>query len=378
MFCKDLNTSSTTVSQYIIDVFLIVCKHCREIQYIRLWPHRQYLVGSINLLLVVFFTGFFNNKNYCILPILSLNICDMCVGYFCSMKKGVVYLSQSNISVSGPKLRCCIGTEHFQMMPSIDVWSTDSKSLIYNINSATPCCELNRSQKLSFETPQDLCPSICDPSAAGETLQQACHQTHWHQSVLHVAVWHNTAGVALWPGGKSASMAVAALALITHTPTHYSSPWGDADRGTRVSVWSGSFSQGGGGGHTRQWKKLFTDGPLKKPTAAKQCSRWAVWGVEAIMSFNCLHYGRWFESMWSTNKFFSFHYVQILFQGGIRWHYSFFLRCHCGCMSFTSSAFSGNCNNCSRNGNKQRDETVSETRTRCHSSLSLFLPLLYI
>lgn len=100
-----------------------------------------------------------------------------------------------------------------------------------------PICELNCSQMLSLETPRGHCPSFCDPSAAGKTLQQACHQALWHQSVLHVAVWHNAAGVALWPSGKSGSIAVAALALITHTPTHYSSPWGDADRGTQASMW---------------------------------------------------------------------------------------------------------------------------------------------
>lgn len=85
-----------------------------------------------------------------------------------------------------------------------------------------------------------LCPSSCDPSAAGESLQRACHQAHWHQSVLHVAGWHITAGLALWPGGESSSIAVAALALIMHTPTHYSSPWGDADRGTGTSIRSTS------------------------------------------------------------------------------------------------------------------------------------------
>lgn len=110
-----------------------------------------------------------------------------------------------------------------------------------------------------------LCPSSCDPSAAGETLQQACHQAHWHQSVLHVAVWHNTAGVALWPGGKSSSIAVAALALITHTPAHYSSPWGDADRGTRASIWSTSAHSVEVAIHG-----LFTDGLLKKPLV-EQC-----------------------------------------------------------------------------------------------------------
>lgn len=125
------------------------------------------------------------------------------------MKKGIV---------SGPKLGCCtsIRVENPKMIPSPNVnykWSTESKGVIYNINSATPCCELNCSQMLSLKTPQGRCPSFCDPSAAGETLRQACHLAHWHQSVLHVAVWHITAGVALWPGGKRGSIAVAALAL---------------------------------------------------------------------------------------------------------------------------------------------------------------------
>lgn len=47
-----------------------------------------------------------------------------------------------------------------------------------------------------------------------------------------------------------------------------------------------------GGGDTHQWKTLFTDGPLNKPTASKQCSYWAVWGIMEIMCFNCLPFGR--------------------------------------------------------------------------------------
>lgn len=93
--------------------------------------------------------------------------------------------------------------------------------------------------------------------------------------------------MALWPGGKSGSIAVAALALIMHTPTHYSSPWGDADRGDPGLRLMHIFSQCGGG-NAQPCKTLFTDGPLKKPAAAKQYSNQAVWDVEAIMDFNCL------------------------------------------------------------------------------------------
>ena len=126
----------------------------------------------------------------------------------------------------------------------------------------------------------------------GETLQQACHQAHWHQSALHVAVWHNTAGVALWPGGKSGSIAVAALALITaHTNSlQLTVGWcWQRDPGLHLK----HIVSQCGGGDAHRWKTLFTDGPLKKPTAAKQRSRWAVWGVEAIMGCDCLAHGHW-------------------------------------------------------------------------------------
>lgn len=126
----------------------------------------------------------------------------------------------------------------------------------------------------------------------GETLQQACHQAHWHQSALHVAVWHNTAGVALWPGGKSGSIAVAALALITaHTNSlQLTVGWcWQRDPGLHLK----HIVSQCGGGDARRWKMLFTDGPLKKPTAAKQRSHWAVWGVEAIMGCDCLAHGHW-------------------------------------------------------------------------------------
>lgn len=83
---------------------------------------------------------------------------------------------------------------------------------------------------------------------------------------LHLAVSRSTVGVPLWPGGESSSIAAAALALITHTAAHYSSPWGDADRGARASV----------GGRTWQRKMLFTDGSIKKPTVSKQCFGCAV------------------------------------------------------------------------------------------------------
>lgn len=78
---------------------------------------------------------------------------------------------------------------------------------------------------------------------------------------LHVAVSRSTVGVPLWPGGKSDSIAAAALALITHTAAHYSSPWGDADRGARASI----------GGRTWQQKMLFTDGSIRNPTVSKEC-----------------------------------------------------------------------------------------------------------
>lgn len=51
-----------------------------------------------------------------------------------------------------------------------------------------------------------------------------------------------------------------------------------------------------GGGRAWQWKTLCTDGPLKKPTAAKQCSGWAVWDAEAIMGFNCSPHGNYSNS----------------------------------------------------------------------------------
>lgn len=99
--------------------------------------------------------------------------------------------------------------------------------------------------------------SLSDPSAPGAALQQDCREAPWHQPALHVAAWHNAAGAALWPGGERGSMAVAALALITLTSSHYGSPWGDADGGTRAVVWSASPSQcGGGDAHhsaTRWW-----------------------------------------------------------------------------------------------------------------------------
>lgn len=62
-------------------------------------------------------------------------------------------------------------------------------------------------------------------------------------------------------GGESASVAAAALALVPHTPTHYSSRWGDADRagrGLRVRA------RGGGPAHG-------ADGPLE-PTGGGERS----------------------------------------------------------------------------------------------------------
>lgn len=159
--------------------------------------------------------GCTDNKNYSELPNLSFNRPIWECYFFMKWQNGFWR------SVSEPKLGT--KTEHFQMLncPNVNhMWSTESKGVIYNINSSAPCCELNCSLMLSLETPRGLRPSFSDPSAAGETLQQACHHAHWHQSVLRVAVWHNTAGVALCPGGKSGSIAVAALALITHTHTN--------------------------------------------------------------------------------------------------------------------------------------------------------------
>lgn len=96
---------------------------------------------------------------------------------------------------------------------------------------------------------------------------------------------------ALRPSGRSGSVAVAALALVTHTPAHYSSPWGDADRGAWAPDLKHIVSQFGGGG--ARWRKmLFTDGPLKEPTAAKRGSQRAVC-AEAIMCGSCLPCGHW-------------------------------------------------------------------------------------
>lgn len=62
-----------------------------------------------------------------------------------------------------------------------------------------------------------FCPSFSDPSAAGETLQRARHEAHWHQSVLHVAVWHSAAGAHYGLVAGGGSIAVAALAIIMLT-----------------------------------------------------------------------------------------------------------------------------------------------------------------
>lgn len=138
-------------------------------------------------------------------------------------------------------------------------------------------------------------------------------------------------------------------------------------------------------------KTLFTDGPLKKPTAAKQCSGWAVWDVGAIMGFNCLPRGRYSDSetCGQINQiiciiFYAYLFLFLLsahcfpknkkmyFQGPI-WHYSFLLSCGGHYMTFISNV--NNCNNCSSNSysSKHRDETGSEAHTGCHSSLCIFI-----
>lgn len=136
------------------------------------------------------------------------------VGFF----RNHVCISQKSGVVSALKLMILIP----------NVWSTESKGVIYNINSAAPCCDLNCSQMLSFETPQGLCPSSCDPSAAGRLYSRPAIKLTG-TSLFCMCLFDTTQQE--WYYGL-----VAALALITHTATHYISPWGDADRGTRTSV----------------------------------------------------------------------------------------------------------------------------------------------
>lgn len=204
------------------------------------------------------------------------------------MKKGAVYVSHSNVSVSGPELRCCIDTS--QIAPSPNMWSKESKSVIYNINSAAPCCELNCSQMLSFETPRGLLSlflwSICcwGDTAAGlpsSSLAPVCF-------ACVCLTQHSRSGIMAWwqerlnsCGGISFHFAHTNSLQLT---VGWCLQW---DPGLHLK----HIVSQCGGGDPRQWKTLFTDGPLKKPTAAKHCSRWAVWDVEAIMGFNCLPYG---------------------------------------------------------------------------------------
>lgn len=200
------------------------------------------------------------------------------------------------VSVSGPNLRHCIANraENIQMIPSPDVNMVNREQRCYlQHNFCRPMlwAEL-QAKRCHLRLHGAFVPLSVIHLLLGETLQQACHQAHWHQSVLHVAVWHNTAGVALWPGGKSGSIAVAALAFITaHTNSLQLTVWWcwQRDPGLHLK----HIVSRCGGGDARRWKMLFTDGPLKKPTAAKQCSRWAVWGVEAIMGCDCLARGHW-------------------------------------------------------------------------------------
>lgn len=172
--------------------------------------------------------GFIDNIIYSILLILPFMIWECLILLLNEKKRFVgfcrnhVYISQNSGVVSALKLMILIPNCGQQR----------AKVLFYNINSAAPCCDLNCSQMLSFETPQGLCPSSCDPSAAGRLYSRPAIKLTG-TSLLCMCLFDTTQQE--WHYGL-----VAALALITHTATHYISPWGDADRGTRTSVWSTS------------------------------------------------------------------------------------------------------------------------------------------
>lgn len=168
--------------------------------------------------------------------------------------------------MSGLNLRCRISTrpEHFQMTPSLNMWSTESKGVITYFSRPMSWAE-SQPNSVIWDTTGAFVPL----PVIHLLLERHCSRPAIKltgTSLFCMWLFDTTQqAVALWPGGKSSSIAVAALALITHTPAHYSSPWGDADRGTRASIWSTSAHSVEVAIHG-----LFTDGLLKKPLV-EQC-----------------------------------------------------------------------------------------------------------
>lgn len=170
----------------------------------------------------------------------------------------------------------------------------------YNVFQPPHVVSWNAAKRCHLRHYRGLCPSSCDPSAAGETLQQACHQAHWHQSVLHVAVWHNTAGsgiMAWWQEQLNSCGSISSH--YTHTSSlQLTVGWcWQRDPGLHLK----HISSQCGGGDTRaiHWWTV------------KEASRRAVWDAEAIMCFllSVLWIRIWFESMWLNKCLIFLDYV---------------------------------------------------------------------
>lgn len=105
-----------------------------------------------------------------------------------------------------------------------NVQSAESRGVIYNINSVAPCCD----QKVQPTAGLGPLPSsIC----CWERLHQACHQRRQPAACFCTRL-ADTAGATLWVRRRERFSSCGGISSArTHTLTHYSSRWGDADGG---------------------------------------------------------------------------------------------------------------------------------------------------
>lgn len=71
----------------------------------------------------------------------------------------------------------------------------------------------------------------------GDTIRQPRHQARRHQSVLHVAGGHGTAGAALWPGGSIRSHYATQQLITAHCGVMLTEGPGPPSEAHQLTVW---------------------------------------------------------------------------------------------------------------------------------------------
>lgn len=148
-----------------------------------------------------------------------------------------IYIFQANKSVSKSELKCCITTPTSYIHPQCVVNKQPSRYLQHKFSHPMLWLELQPNTVIGDSAgsfvPLPVIHLLLGDTAAGlssNSLEPVCF-------VSGCLTQHSGSGIMAWRQEQLNSCSSISSHYI---PSHYSSPWGGADRGTQASVWSTS------------------------------------------------------------------------------------------------------------------------------------------